>query len=110
MFCSHCGKRLEDDAIFCDGCGTPIAGATPASAQENAANPAPSDSKPAKRRKRKRSAKPTPWPLRILFLVIAAILLYQCLAHAAIFLFGETASPYFTSQSNTGKMAVWARH
>lgn len=24
MFCSRCGKKLRDDAAFCDSCGTPI--------------------------------------------------------------------------------------
>ena len=24
LFCSECGKKLESDARFCDGCGTPV--------------------------------------------------------------------------------------
>lgn len=26
MFCSKCGKKLADDARFCDGCGSPVGG------------------------------------------------------------------------------------
>ena len=24
MFCSNCGKKLNDDAKFCDACGTKV--------------------------------------------------------------------------------------
>ena len=24
MFCNNCGKRISDNAIRCDGCGTPV--------------------------------------------------------------------------------------
>lgn len=23
-YCSNCGKQINDDALFCDGCGTPV--------------------------------------------------------------------------------------
>lgn len=28
MFCGNCGTRLDDDALFCAECGTPIASST----------------------------------------------------------------------------------
>lgn len=29
MFCSNCGKKLSDDAKFCDGCGQAVISAKP---------------------------------------------------------------------------------
>lgn len=31
MFCSNCGKPIEDDARFCEFCGTPVLDEGPAS-------------------------------------------------------------------------------
>lgn len=28
MYCKHCGKELNDDANFCDGCGGAVQGET----------------------------------------------------------------------------------
>lgn len=28
MFCGNCGTRLDDDALFCAECGTPIVSST----------------------------------------------------------------------------------
>ena len=33
MYCSNCGKKLDDDAMFCDECGTKIKRQKPSNVQ-----------------------------------------------------------------------------
>lgn len=40
-FCTHCGKQLEDDFQFCNGCGAPVANGNPVPPTQNYANPVP---------------------------------------------------------------------
>lgn len=36
MYCSKCGKQIDDDSRFCDGCGNPVAGAVEPVASDTA--------------------------------------------------------------------------
>lgn len=41
IYCTNCGKALEDDALFCENCGTKVAAEEPAPAPAPAPEPVP---------------------------------------------------------------------
>ena len=38
MFCSNCGKEIDDKAVICPGCGVPVAGAQQPSMNQQYSN------------------------------------------------------------------------
>lgn len=78
MFCQHCGKKIEDDAYFCEFCGGKVNTATAPAPVHTASSPDPTGEpysyREDRRRERSRKSK-LPLIIGLVVLAVAAVAL-----------------------------------